>query len=96
MSISVILELEIKPEFSADFERGIQQAFPETRAFPGCISVHACHHDSRPNTYIFLEHWRAKADYESYIKWRTETGFMQRMQDILVSPPVPRMLQVVE
>lgn len=96
MTISVILEMEIKPEFIKDFEQGIQQAFPETRAFPGCISVHACHHDTRPNTYIFLEHWREKTDYENYIKWRTETGFMEQMAGIIVGALEPRILQVVE
>ncbi|MDB6062948.1 MAG: antibiotic biosynthesis monooxygenase subfamily protein [Verrucomicrobiaceae bacterium] len=95
MSISVILELNIKPEFIADFEAGIKQAFPETRAFPGCISVNACRHESRPNTYLFLEHWREQADYENYIKWRTETAFMEQLMAIIASPPVSRVLQVV-
>jgi quinol monooxygenase YgiN len=95
MSISVILELEVKPEFAATFEQGLAQAFPETRAFPGCISVHACRHDSKPGTYVFLEHWREQANYDSYVKWRTDTGFMDQMGPILASPPVLRVLQVV-
>jgi quinol monooxygenase YgiN len=95
MSIGVILELEIKPEFAAAFEQGIQQAFPETRAFPGCISVHACRHESRPGTYVFIEHWRAQADYDNYVKWRTESAFMEQLGPILASAPIPRVLQVI-
>ncbi len=95
MSISVILELDIKPEFAKDFEQGVQQAFPETRAFPGCISVNACRHESRPNVYLFIEHWREQADYENYIKWRTETAFMDQLASIVASPPVTRVLQVI-
>jgi quinol monooxygenase YgiN len=95
MSIGVILELEFQPQFAASFEERIRQALPETRVFPGCISVNACKHESRPSTYVLVEHWREQADYDRYVKWRTDTGFMDQMGPTLASPPVVRVLPVI-
>jgi quinol monooxygenase YgiN len=95
MAIAVILELEIKPAFVTSFEDGMRDAFVDTRAFPGCISINACKHDSRPNTYVFLEHWREHADYQNYIKWRSESKFMEQLVPMLVAQPVPRILPIV-
>jgi quinol monooxygenase YgiN len=94
MSIAVILELEVKPEFASSFEQGMRQAFPDTRAFSGCISINACKHETRPNTYIFLEHWRDQSDYDKYVKWRSGTPFMEEIGPMLAAAPVPRVLQV--
>jgi quinol monooxygenase YgiN len=95
MSIAVILELEIKPEFFSSFEQGMRTAFVETRAFAGCISINACRDESRPNIYIFLEHWREQADYDRYVAWRAETKFIEVMGPMLAAAPVSRVLQVL-
>jgi quinol monooxygenase YgiN len=95
MTIAVILELEFQPSFSASFEDIISNALPDTRKFAGCIYVNACKHESRPNTYVLLEHWREQADYDRYTKWRTDTGMMDQMGPTLASPPVLRVLPVI-
>jgi quinol monooxygenase YgiN len=95
MTIAVILELELQPRFAASFEEIIQKALPDTRQFAGCIYVNACKHESRPNTYILLEHWREQADHDRYVKWRTDTGFMEQMGPTMANPPAMRVLQVI-
>lgn len=45
----------------------------DTRAFKGCIKVDVFA-DESSKTYTLIEEWDTMADYESYMKWRTEGG----------------------
>lgn len=45
----------------------------DTRAFEGCIKVEVFA-DESSKTYTLIEEWDSMADYDSYMRWRTQGG----------------------
>lgn len=59
-----------KPGMGAELERLIQVMFPETRQFPGCLSIQACRKAGNSRDVIFIEEWESPAAYDAYRAWR--------------------------
>lgn len=87
MTITVTLELTLKPEAVEPFCTQITSALTETRAFPGFVDIAIVRHADDPVRIIFVEQWENRAAYDGYVKFRTETGMMDQMAAVLAQPP---------
>ena len=87
MAVTVTLELTLKPEAVEPFCTQITHALGETRKFPGFVDIAIIRHADDPVRMIFVEQWESRAAYDSYVKFRTETGMMDQMAAILAQPP---------
>lgn len=87
MSVTVTLELTLKPEAVNTFCAQISEALEDTRKFAGFVDICIRRHADDPARIIFVEEWETRAAYEAYIAFRTETGMMDSMAEILTLPP---------
>jgi quinol monooxygenase YgiN len=86
-TIRVTLELTLKPEAIDAFCAQIPEALGETRKFPGFVDISIHRQLDDATRVMFLEEWETRAAYEAYVKFRTETGMMDQMAQILSQPP---------
>ncbi|MFL2840689.1 MAG: putative quinol monooxygenase [Pseudohongiellaceae bacterium] len=84
-----------KPECIPDINKFLAEIFPDTRAFDGCIDITAYLNDDG-QTYVFIEHWESKAQYEKYLAWRGEIGTMSQFEQYLQGPPSIKYFEVVD
>ncbi len=40
-----------------------------------------------PDVLVAVEEWESKAHYEKYLAWRTETGVMDNLKELIAEPP---------
>lgn len=82
--VTVTLGLTLKPEAVDAFCASLPEAIKETATRPGFGSIRIVRDGTR---VLFIETWDSEADYDAYIAWRTETGMMDMMAQILAAPP---------
>ena len=96
MSITVIIELQIKPT-KLEAVRSLSTAFlRETRVREGNESVTVHQDTDCPATIILVEKWRSKKLYESYTRWRAEKGDYERLSGLLGTPLIRRFFDQVK
>ena len=95
MSILVQLEAKAKPESVSEMSAALAQLFPETRAYDGCIDITAYLNDDG-HTFVFVEHWKTKEQYEKYLAWREETGVLATLGSFLQEPPSIRYFEAIK
>ena len=88
MSVTVLATLKLKPGLADTVLGGLKEMLPDTRAFAGCEDVLVCQDQDAPDTVILVETWGARSDHEAYMAWRTETGALASMAEVLAEPPV--------
>lgn len=86
-TITVTLELALKPEAADEFCRSLPQELEVTRKFPGFVDILIRRHADEPNRVVFVEEWVSRGDYDAYIAFRTETGSMDGLAAIVTEPP---------
>jgi quinol monooxygenase YgiN len=86
MSITVILEADVKPESKVNLLKLLTQYLPETKKYKGFISI-SIHSEQESNQVVFYEKWQSINDYHAYLNWRTETGVMDELAATFNSPP---------
>jgi quinol monooxygenase YgiN len=89
MSTTVILEADVKEGKKDELLKLLSQYLPETRQYKGFISI-SIHTELKTNHVLFYQKWESIEDYEAYLRWRSETGVMNKLVAILVSPPLIR------
>jgi quinol monooxygenase YgiN len=87
MSVLVLLELAVKPDRLDDMRSDMTAALPDTRAFAGCEEVRAHQNQDDPSTFVIVERWASRADYEKYLAWREERGDLDNLRTMLSGPP---------
>lgn len=87
MSVLVILELQVKPEDVSNMKSVLAEAFVDTRAYDGCQGIDAYSNTEDPGNMVAIEYWDSRAHYEKYLAWRTETGFLDKLDAMLTGPP---------
>ena len=63
-------------------KKSMKDALPDTRAYPGCISVDTYIEEST-NTIHLVEDWETLDDQTNYLNWRIETGLLTALDPIL-------------
>lgn len=71
-SVTITVVLEIRVEAWASYLRNLPQLLKKIRAFPGLQDVRVVEHKQHPNKLLFIEKWRAEADYDAYVSHCSE------------------------
>ncbi len=84
MSVTVKVELSIKPELYKEWRPIFKQALKDTRNFKGCngVQVFSVPEESK---YIAMEDFDSQEDFNSYINWR-EAHSGQLMSEYFSAP----------
>lgn len=86
MPVTVILQLNLKPEHVEEMLEGLKADLPDTRAFEGCLSVSVVRDQQDPAQISLVERWRERGDQEKYLGWRQETGTLEKTAGFLAAP----------
>ncbi len=89
MSVIVILEADVKRGEKSTLLGLLTQYLPETKKYKGFINI-SIHTEQEKDHVLFFEEWESVEDYESYLKWRTETGVMKVLGATFSVPPLIR------
>ncbi len=87
MSHTVILEINCKPGMGTAMMRGLLRSLADTRAYEGAELIEAYVDSDNPDRIVVWEKWASRAHQEAYLNWRTETGAMDSMADVVSEPP---------
>ena len=87
MSVTVFLELNLKPENVDDLTSFLRDDLHYTRGFDGCNSITIQKNQDDPTNLVFVENWDSKRQFESYLEWRTGRGDVEKMGAWLAGPP---------
>lgn len=87
MSHTVLLELNCKPGKGAEFLPALIAALADTRARQGAGAMEPYVDADNPDRLLVWEKWDSRADQESYLQWRMETGFVEALAPVLAEPP---------
>ena len=78
----VIVSFPAKTESLDLLKQSMKDALPDTRAYPGCISVDTYIEDST-NTIHLIEDWETLEHQAKYLNWRVETGLLTQLDPLL-------------
>lgn len=87
MAHTVLLELNCKPGKGKEFLPALVAALAETRARKGAGAMEPYVDADNPDRLLVWEKWDSRADQESYLQWRMETGFVEALAPVLAEPP---------
>ena len=92
MSVTVIFEVTARAGCVDALKKLFRDTLPDTRRFPGCISVQSYNVHGQPDAVVMIETWATSGDYDTYLAWRGETGDMERLKNLVAAPPTIRFL----
>ena len=87
LALKVTMGLKIEWTRLDEFKQILQEVLPDTRVFPGCISVEVLEHHDAPGGITLMEEWESLEDQVEYINWLTETGMMQTLGSFIEAEP---------
>lgn len=96
MTTLVMLEAKVKADSVETLRALMVAAFPDTRAFAGCVNLASYVSQDDPHTFIFVEQWTSRDAYERYLAWRTENGTLAQLMSLLDGPPLIRYFDLVD
>ena len=95
MSVTVVLEFQAKADKVDEIKEFFRKVLPETRAYDGFESL-TLHQDQEDLTsFLVWELWATRSNYEAYLAWRTETGALSSLVEMLAGPPSFRFFDFV-
>ncbi len=96
MSITVLLELQVKPDQVDTLKQMFEEALPDTRGFDGCIKLDILVNQDQPANMVLVQTWQTRAHQARYSSWRQETGFIAKMGALLAAPPSVRYYDLLD
>lgn len=87
MTVTIIANLEVKPDRVEQVETEMRENFSDTRAFEGCKGLDVYRNQETVTSIVLYQQWESKAQYQKYLRWRTESGFFGRLAENLSEPP---------
>ena len=94
MSVLVNLQLKVKQGQVPNLLGTFKELLPGTRAYNGCQWVKMVRNIEGDHILEAVSQWDSKDHYDTYIKWRTETGALDTLMEFLDEKPVFRFLPV--
>ncbi len=94
MSVLVNLQLKVKQDQVRNLLETFKELLPGTSAYKGCHWVKLTTNIADVNVLEVVSEWDSKEHYDTYIKWRTETGVIATLLEFLDEEPVFRYLPV--
>jgi quinol monooxygenase YgiN len=74
MDVTILLEVQVKPEKVGALKATLKEMLVDTRAFDGCIGVQAIQDLENPGNIVLVQKWKSRGHYEKYNAWRAKTG----------------------
>jgi len=96
MSVTVLLEMQVKPDAVGEMKSILKKMLPDTRAFDGCQSIDIYGNTEDSGNLVFYERWESRKHHESYMAWRREAGAMDQMAAMLVGTPSIRYFERID
>lgn len=87
MASYITLDLAVDPAHIDAFMAFMKERLPETRAYAGYQSLDVLVDQDKPGHVLFYEVWETRAHHEQYLAWRTETGALAELGEMLTAPP---------
>ena len=94
MSVLVNLQLKVKQNQVPNVLETFKELLPGTRSYKGCHWVKLATNIENENVLEAVSQWDSKEHYDTYIKWRIETGVVAALREFLDEDPVFRFLPV--
>lgn len=86
MSHTVILDLTFNAGTGESVIPMIIASLADTRARKGAELIEAYVDADNPDHLVIWEKWTTRADQESYLAWRIETGMPEMLAPLLAEP----------
>ena len=96
MSVIIIAELPVKPGRVSDMKSLMAELLPDTRAFDGCNKVDLCSNTEDENSIVLVEQWDSTEHYKKYHTWRSETGVIGKIREMLAGPVRRQFLERID
>ena len=96
MTCTVLLELKMPEGKAGEMIETLRAILPDTRARDGCVGVEVQQDQDNAETLVLIQRWQSRADYESYLAWRTERGDIDKLGAMLAGPPSIRYFDAVD
>ena len=87
MSCNLMLKVKVQPGRRDDAIALIGEKLNETRNFKGCEFVNLFTIEDEPDSLAFVQCWKSMDDYEAYVAWRTDSGEIDELAELLAAPP---------
>lgn len=87
MSILVLLEGQVQAGKIGEMKLSLKQIFPSMRSYDGSQGLDAYFNMNNQGNTVILEQRESCGHHEKYLKWRTESGIMDKLGSMLVEPP---------
>lgn len=94
MTLGVIMEVQTKDGNATAFEHLLASILPDTRRYPGCVSIQILRDLDNLSQYAFIEQWANRQAYDAYLAWRKETGVLDQLGLMFAVPPKLRFFDV--
>jgi quinol monooxygenase YgiN len=88
MAVTVILELQFKPESVATAREVFGRALKDTRAFPGNIRTDVLIDEADDAHWVIYELWESVEADEAYRAFRAGEGKLTEVPNLVAAPPV--------
>lgn len=85
MSIMTTFELKAKEASGESLKAFLSDALILTRAYEGCHGARFGVSLESPSSFLIIEEWRSRADFETYLNWRIETGDFAKLVSLLAA-----------
>jgi quinol monooxygenase YgiN len=96
VSTFVVLEFQVKPDQVEAVKEFLKKVLPDTRAYEGFESLVVHQSQEDPTCLLIYEQWSTRPHYETYLGWRTETGALDELVEMLSDPPTFRFFDLVD
>jgi len=96
MSVTVLLEMQVKPDAVGEMKSILKKMLPDSRAFDGCQSIDIYGNTEDSGNLVFYERWESRKHHESYMAWRREAGTMDQTAAMLVGTPSLRYFERID
>ena len=95
MTVNVLIEGSLKDGERDGFTDICREAFKVTRAFDGCKHIDLVYNTEDGNHWFFNETWESKAQYDKYLKFRTEDGTLEAIAGLCEAPPSIKIFDII-
>lgn len=88
MSVTVILELRIKPEYLGEARTVMGRALQDTRNFNGNLGTDVLVDENDEGHWLIYELWESVEHDEAYRAFRAGEGRLSELPPLLAVPPI--------
>jgi len=87
MTCQVIFEFRVKEDCIEKLRAWVREVLPDTRGYDGCNSLYFIQNQDDATDFMAVEQWETRQHYEKYLQWRTETGVLDAMVEMMDGEP---------